>query len=65
MAAYRYLLAKYYMATEFKDGSLDSKFLPANEIPSYKRFWSYCDRKNPGMLSKMKMYIPAVLWAAG
>ena len=54
MAAYRYLLAKYYMATEFKDGSLDSKFLPANEIPSYKRFWSYCDRKNPGMLSKMK-----------
>ena len=55
MAAYRHLLAKYYVATEFKDGSLDSKYLPANEIPSYKRFWNYCNRKNPGMLSKMKM----------
>lgn len=55
MAAYRYIVAKYYTVTEFESGRLVTKCLPETEIPSYKRFWNYCSKKNPESISKLKI----------
>lgn len=55
-AAYRYIIMKYYYTQEYVDGRLETKMLPAEEIPSYRRFWTYCCRQNNGNgISKMKI----------
>ena len=45
-AAYRYLVGKHYMTQEYVDGALVQKMLPLEEIPTYKRFWNYCNKQN-------------------
>ena len=56
MAAYRYLVGKYYTHTEYVDGALIQKMLPITEIPTYKRFWHYCNKQNNGVpISKLKI----------
>lgn len=45
-SAYRYLVGKHYMTQEYVDGALVQKMLPLEEIPTYKRFWTYCNKQN-------------------
>lgn len=45
-SAYRYLVGKHYMTQEYVDGALVRKMLPLEEIPTYKRFWTYCNKQN-------------------
>lgn len=44
-SAYRYLVGKHYMTQEYVDGALVQKMLPLVEIPTYKRFWTYCKKQ--------------------
>lgn len=44
-SAYRYLVGKHYMTQEYVDGALVQKMLPLEEIPTYKRFWTYCKKQ--------------------
>ena len=44
-SAYRYLIGKHYMTQEYVDGALVQKMLPLEEIPTYKRFWTYCKKQ--------------------
>lgn len=33
------------MTQEYVDGALVQKMLPLEEIPTYKRFWTYCKKQ--------------------
>lgn len=54
-AAYRYIVGKYYTTTVLNEGTLISKCLETDEIPSYKRFWHYCSKKHTEPISKLKI----------
>ena len=45
-SAYRYLVGKHYMTQEYSNGTLVQKMAPLEEIPTYKRFWTYCNKQN-------------------
>lgn len=45
-SSYRYLIGKYYMTQEYDNGALVQKMAPLEEIPTYKRFWTYCNKQN-------------------
>ena len=45
-SAYRYLVGKHYMTQEYNNGILVQKMASLEEIPTYKRFWTYCNKQN-------------------